>query len=120
MALARTLVDTATLPLRLGVAFTRTTLQLGRLTAPDGPVLRPGGYAERLDVLRELTSPDRPLGRLLTEGGPVDQLLAEDGVVVRLLSDDGALERLAGEGGALDRLVAEGGVLDRLLAAGGA
>ena len=31
MTVATALVSTATLPLRLGVAFTRTTLQLGRL-----------------------------------------------------------------------------------------
>ncbi len=65
MALVTTVVDVATLPVRLGLAFTRTTLQLGRLTAPDGPVLRPGGYADRLAALE----------RLFEEGGTLDQLV---------------------------------------------
>ena len=39
-------------------------------------MLRPGGYAERLDVLRELTSRTRPLGRILAEGGLLDRILA--------------------------------------------
>jgi hypothetical protein len=140
MPLARTIVAGATLPLRLGVAFTRTTLELGRLSAPDGPMLRPGGYGERLAVLRELTSPDRPFGKALAPGGAVDRLLAadgpfarltaaggalerllaEEGPIDRLLADDGALQRLLAEGGALDQLVATDGVLDRLLSAGGA
>jgi hypothetical protein len=119
MTVATALVDAATLPLRLGVAFTRTTLQLGRLTAADGPMLRPGGYGERLDVLRELTSPDRPLGRLLAEGGLLDRLVAEDGALERLLGVDGALDQLVAEGGALDRLLAAGGALDRITAPGG-
>ena len=99
MALATGLVDVATLPLRLGVAFTRTTLQLGRLTAPDGPMLRPGGYGERLDVLRELASPDRPLGRILAEGGLLDRILGEDGPLMRMASGGGALDRLLAEDG---------------------
>lgn len=140
MPLAQTVFATATLPVRLGVAFTRTTLELGRLSSPDGPILRPGGYGERFALLRELTSPDRPLGQALAKGGAVDRLLAvdgplarlmagggaierliaEDGPIERLLADDGALQRLLAEGGALDQLVAEAGVLDRLLSAGGA
>ena len=140
MSLAQTLIAGATLPVRLGVAFTRTTLELGRLSSPDGPILRPGGYGERFAVLRELTSPDRPLGKALAPGGAVDRLLAvdgplarltvaggaverllaEDGPIERLLANDGALQRLLAEGGALDQLVAEEGVLERLLAAGGA
>ena len=140
MSLAQTVFATATLPVRLGVAFTRTTLELGRLSAPDGPILRPGGYGERFAVLRELTSPDRPLGQALAKGGAVDRmlavdgplarltqaggaierLLAEDGPVERILSSDGALQRLLSEGGALEQIVAEDGLLDRLLAAGGA
>ncbi len=119
MAIATRLVDVATLPLRLGVAFTRTTLQLGRLTAADGPILRPGGYGERLDVLRELTSPDRPLGQILADGGLLDRLLAADGALERLLGDGGALDRLVEEGGVLDRLLAAGGALDRITAPGG-
>ena len=48
-----TLVSVATLPLRVAAASTRTTLALGVLVAPEGPLRRPGGYA-----------PDRPLGKL--------------------------------------------------------
>jgi len=36
MALVTTVVDVATLPVRLGVAFSRTTLQLGRLAELAG------------------------------------------------------------------------------------
>jgi hypothetical protein len=140
MPFAQSAVAVATLPLRMGVAFTRTTLELGRLSSPDGPILRPGGYGERFAVLRELTSPSRPLGQALAKGGAVDRLLAvdgplsrltmaggaierllaEDGPLERLLANDGALQRLLSEGGALDQLVATDGVLDRLLSAGGA
>jgi hypothetical protein len=140
MPLAQTLIAGVTLPARLGLAFTRTTLELGRLSSPDGPILRPGGYGERFAVLRELTSPSRPLGQALAQGGAIDRLLsvdgplarltaaggaierllAEDGPIERLLANDGALQRLLAEGGALDQLVATDGVLDRLLAAGGA
>jgi hypothetical protein len=140
MPLVQTLIAGATLPARMGLAFTRTTLELGRLSSPDGPILRAGGYGERLDVLRDLTSPSRPLGkalapggavdrllavdgplaRLTQAGGTIDRLLAEDGPIERILANGGALDRLLAEGGALDQLVAEDGLLDRLLAAGGA
>jgi len=139
MALVDTVVAAVSLPARLAVAFTRTTLELGRLSSPEGPVLRPGGYGERLAVLRELMSPERPVGRALAEGGaldrltsgdgpfarltsaggPLDRLFAEDGPIERLLADEGALERLVAEGGVIDRLLATGGALDRLTAPGG-
>jgi hypothetical protein len=134
------ITSAVTLSARRAIAFTRTTLELGRLSSADGPILRPGDYGERFAVLRELTSPDRPLGkalakggavdrllafdgplaRLTTTGGAIERLLAEDGPVERHLANDGALQRLLAEGGALDQLVADEGVLDRLLAAGGA
>ena len=119
MALTQTLIATATLPVRLGVAFTRTTLELGRLSSPDGPILRPGGYGERFAVLRELTSPDRPLGKALAKGGAVDRLLAVDGPLQRLVAEGGALDQLVAEEGVLDRLLAAGGALDRITAPGG-
>jgi hypothetical protein len=142
-----TMTGAVTLPWRLAVAATRATLAVGTLAAPDGPIRRPGGYADLLlevigehgylarlmelvrddggpmrlaATLTELVAPDRPLGRLLARDGVLDGLLAEDGPLVRLLSDDGALERLLAEDGALDRLVRDGGVLERLLAPGGA
>ena len=140
MPFAQSAVAVATLPLRMGVAFTRTTLELGRLSSPDGPILRPGGYGERFAVLRELTSPDRPWagagqgrrGRPAARGrraaGPADAGRRRDRAArwprtapsSGILADDGALQRLLAEGGALEQLVAEDGVLDRLLAAGGA
>lgn len=145
--LTETLTEAATLPLRIAVAATRATLAVGTLAAPDGPIRRPGGYAELIlqvigergylaqlmDLVREesgamrlvatltdLTALDRPLGRLLARDGVLDRLMEDDGPLLRLLARDGALERLLADGGALDRLVAQEGVLDRLLAPGGA
>lgn len=144
--LGATLAEAATLPWRLAVAATRATLAVGHLSSPDGPIRRPGGYAELLlevigergylsrlmelvrddggpmrlaNTLTELIAPDRPLGRLLARDGVLDGLMADDGPLVRLLSRDGALERLLADGGPLDRLVADEGVLERLLAPGG-
>ena len=39
-------LDAALLPWRLAVAATQTTLHLGTLVSPDGPIRRPGGYAD--------------------------------------------------------------------------
>ncbi|WP_299055694.1 hypothetical protein [uncultured Nocardioides sp.] len=135
------LPDLVTLPFRLGVAATRTTLVLGTLTHPDGPVRRPGGYAdmvrgligaggtsERVNelladdaavmrIVRTLDSvfaADRPLGRMLRRGGTLDRLLDEDGPVLRLAEPGGVLDRLSAENGPLDRLMAPGGAVDRL------
>ncbi len=140
------LAEAAALPVRLAVAGTRTTLQLGRLSAPDGPLRRPGGYAELLlrvigeggyfqqvtelltaedgpmrlaATIADLTAPDRPLGRMLMRDGVLDRLLAEDGPLERLLAEGGALDRLVAQEGALDRLLAAGGALDRLTEPGG-
>lgn len=145
--LAETLVEAASLPWRLAVAATRATLAVGQLAAPDGPIRRPGGYAELVlqvigergylarlmelvrddggpmrlaTILTELVAPDRPLGRLLARDGVLDGLMADDGPLLRLLARDGALERLLADDGPLDRLVREEGVLERLLAPGGA
>jgi len=140
------ILDILTLPVRVGVAATHVTLSLGELVAPDGPVRRQGGYAERLTLVigeggyverlaRTLADPagpmavvntlvaalsgDRPLSRALATGGIADRLLADDGPVLRLLEDEGALDRLLVEGGPLDRLVAPDGPLERLTADGG-
>ena len=120
MLLADTAVAAATYPLRLAVAASRTVLALGRLSSEDGPVLRPGGYAERLAVLRDLLGPDRPLGQALAEGGALDRLFTGDGPVARLAGRGGALERLLADEGAVERLLAADGPLERLLAPGGA
>jgi hypothetical protein len=139
MSLVETLLAVATYPARVAVAASRTTMQLAALSSAEGPILRSGGYGERLDAVRELMDPGRPLGQAVAEGGSLDRLfapdgpvvrlvgrggalerlLAEDGAVERLLAPDGALERLLAPEGALDQLVAEGGVLDRLLAPDG-
>ncbi len=146
--LTETLTEAATLPLRIAVAATRATLAVGTLAAPDGPIRRPGGYAELIlqvigergylaqlmDLVREesgamrlvatltdLTALDRPLGRLLARDGVLDRLMEDDGPLLRLLARDGALERLLADGGARSTAwLAQEGVLDRLLAPGGA
>lgn len=89
------LLDVVTLPARLAVAASRATLGLGQLAAPDGPVRRQGGYADRLMLL-----------------------IGEDGLIERLLQEDGALDRLLSEGGFVEKLTAEGGTLDQLLELG--
>ena len=139
------LLDLVTLPVRLTVAATSTTLALGRLVAPDGPVRRENGYADRLMLLvgeggaverldRVLSDPRgpmhlvntitslldqrRPLGRALAPGGAVDRLLEKDGPLDRLLEDGGLLDRLLSEDGFVDKLTAEGGTLDQLVELG--
>ncbi|GAA1911472.1 hypothetical protein GCM10009737_11190 [Nocardioides lentus] len=140
------LAELVALPVRLGVSVVRTTLTLGTLTHPDGPVRRPGGYADMLeglighggtsDRVRELLAEDaapmrivhtldsifaadRPLGRMLRRGGTLDRLLSPEGPVLRLAEPGGVLDRLAAEDGPLDRLLAPGGAVDRLTSPGG-
>ena len=141
------LLDLVTLPVRLTVAATSTTLALGQLVAADGPVRRPNGYADRLMLLigeggaverlnrvlsdprgpmhlvntvTAVLDPSRPLGRALAPGGTVDRLLAADGPLYRVLAPGGAVDRLLEEEGALERLVADDGPLERLLSSEGA
>ena len=102
------LMDLVTLPLRVGVAATQVTLTLGELVAPDGPLRREGGYAERL------TAVVGALDRLTRDSGALDRLLREEGLLDRLLADDGTLERLTAEGGTLDQLVALGQTLEAI------
>lgn len=135
-----------TLPARTAVAAAEIVLATRDVLATDGPVRRPGGYGERLDVLlaeggavealarladpdgplarieqlAQLTGDDRPLGRALAVGGPLDRVLAEGGAVERLMDPDGPVDRLLADGGALDRLLSADGPLDRLLADDGA
>lgn len=135
------------LPSRLATAAVATTLALGELVAPEGPVRRRGGYAERVmlligedglverlnrsvsdpqgpmrlvNVIVDALDPERPLGRAIAPGGPVDRLLDPQGPLFRLLEEGGTVDRLVEPGGPLDRLAAAGGPLDRLLAADGA
>lgn len=144
--LAETLAEAAVLPVRIAVAATRATLAVGALAAPDGPIRRPGGYAELVlqvigergyfaqlmelvrdeggamrlvATLTDLTAADRPLGRLLARDGMLDRLMEDDGPLLRLLARDGTVERLLADGGVLERLVAPGGALDRLVEDGG-
>jgi hypothetical protein len=110
------IVGAVTLPWRVGVAFTQTTLQLGRLVAADGPLLRTGGYADQLGRLVErLIADDGALERLLAPGGALDQLVAREGALDRLLAPGGALDRLTTPGGVLDRVLEPGGLADRML-----
>ena len=138
--------DVALLPLRLSVAASRATLGVGQLASPQGPLLRPGGYNERLRVvlaeggladqlgrilddergpialantIADLTAPDRPLGKALARGGLLDRMADEKGPFFRLLTTGGPLDRQLGEGGALFRFLEPDGPLDRLLAEAG-
>ncbi|MGZ4428316.1 MAG: hypothetical protein ACXVEV_09745 [Nocardioidaceae bacterium] len=140
------ILDLVALPVRVTVAATRATLGLGRLAAPDGPVRREGGYAERLTLIigegglierlaavlsdpngpmslvntfAAATSEERPLGRAIAPDGTRDRLLAEDGALYRLLQKDGAMDRVLAENGPVDRLLREEGALDRLTRPGG-
>jgi hypothetical protein len=147
MPLLAPVVHWMTLPARLTVAAAETTLALGQLVAPEGPVRRPGGYAERamlligegglverlaaslsdpqgpmrlVNVIVDALDPERPLGRAIAPGGPMDRLLDPQGPLFRLLEEGGTVDRLVETDGPLDRLVAPGGPLDRLLAVDGA
>lgn len=136
-----------TLPARLTVAAAETTLALGQLVSPEGPVRRPSGYADRVmlligegglverlaqalsdphgpmrlvNVIVDALDPDRPLGRAIAPGGQVDRLLDPEGPLFRLLEEGGTVDRLVAVDGPLDRLVSSDGPLDRLLAVDGA
>jgi hypothetical protein len=112
------LPDLVTLPPRLASAAAQTTLALGDLVAPQGPVRRPGGYADRVMLVigeggmaerleRVLSDPHgavhlvntvtsvldagRPLGRALAPGGTIDRLLDADGPMFRMLAEGGSL-----------------------------
>ncbi len=140
------LLDLMTLPVRLTAAAARTTLALGELLAPDGPIRGEAGYAERLMVLigegglADRTSwmlkdpygpmtvvgtlaaalqDDRPLGRAMAPGGTVDRLLAPDGPVDRLFAEGGTLDTLLAEDGPIERLLREEGALQQLVAPDG-
>lgn len=135
--------DAALLPFRLSAAATRATLGVGQLASPNGPLLRPGGYNERLRVvlaeggladrlgrilddergpialantIADLTAADRPLGKALARGGLLDRMADEKGPFFRLLTTGGPLDRQLGEGGSLFRFLEPEGPLDRLLA----
>jgi hypothetical protein len=136
------LLDVVTLPYRLTVAAASTTLALGHLVDPDGPIRRKDGYADRLmliigrdglidrltEVLSDPNGPmrlvntatalidqNRPVGRALASGGSMDRLLAADGPLYRMVVEGGTVDRILSEGGAIDRLLAEGGPLDQLV-----
>jgi len=140
------LLDLVTLPVRLTRAAVDTTLALGQLVDPVGPVRRPDGYADRLMLLvgrgglmdrlavvlsdphgpmhlvRTVTAvldERRPLGRALAPGGTLDRMLAADGPLYRMVAEGGTVDRILAEEGALDRLLAEDGALDRLVAVDG-
>ena len=134
--------EVLSLPYRLSVAVIRTTLAWGQLVSPDGPILRPGGYAQQFrqifgpgglveqaheilsdergvvslgNTVADLTSPDRPIGRALARGGLIDRLASDEGPFIRLLADNGPVMRLLSEDGPLVGLLDHGGPVDRLL-----
>ncbi|QWC85548.1 hypothetical protein KLP28_01845 [Nocardioidaceae bacterium] len=138
--------DYALMPLRVGRAVGDVTLALGALAAPEGPIRRPGGYADRTmlvigrgGLLEQLTqvvtdangpmrlantiadvlAPGRPVGEFIAEGGLLDNFLDEDSTLMRLIKPGGTIEQLFAEGGALDRLLQPGGAFDRLMAPDG-
>ena len=140
------LLDLVTLPVRLTVAAVDTTLALGQLVDPEGPVRRQDGYADRLmlvigrgglvdrltarlsdphgpmhlvNTVTALLDERRPVGRALAPGGTVDRMLAADGPLFRLVAEGGTVDRILAEGGAVDRLLEEGGALDQLAAVDG-
>ena len=146
MPLLAPVVHWMTLPARLTVAAAETTLALGQLVDPEGPVRRSDGYADRVMAvigqgglieqfvttltdprgpMRLITAvaaaldPDRPLGQALAPGGAVDRLLDAEGPVFRLLEEGGTVDRLVAVGGPLDRLLAVDGALDRITQQGG-
>jgi hypothetical protein len=129
------------LPWRLATAAVTVTLAAGAALAPDGPIRRPGGYADqlatllaedgmvgrldamsrdresalgRLAAVADAAAPDRPLGRAIAPGGSLDRLLAPGGVLERVLEDHGFVEKLVADGGTLDQLVALGPNLEQV------
>ncbi|MEO6470984.1 MAG: hypothetical protein ABIR57_04000, partial [Aeromicrobium sp.] len=134
------------LPIRITVAATQTTLALGTLASPKGPLLREGGYAARIalligedglleqtaklladdrgplglaSTLADITAEDRPIGRALARDGLVDRMAAENGPIVRLLEAGGPLDRVLAEDGPLYRVLEPNGPVDRVLAEDG-
>jgi hypothetical protein len=135
-------LDLVTLPVRLTVAAASTTLALGQLVDPEGPVRRKDGYADRLmliigqgglidrltvvlsdpdgpmrlvNTITSLIDQDRPVGQALASGGTMDRMLAADGPLYRMVEEGGTVDRILSEGGAIDRLLAKGGPLDQLV-----
>jgi len=88
VSLVTTAVAAATYPVRVALAVSRLLLQLGHLASPEGPVLRRGGYAERLAALPDLLD--------------------------RMVDEDGYVEKLLGPGGTLDQLVSLGVTLEEI------
>lgn len=140
------LTDLVSLPARVAVAAVDTTLALGSLVGPRGPIRRQDGYADRVMLIigrgglidrldRALSDPqgpasvltglsrvvdqDRPLGRALAPGGTLDRLFAADGPLSRLVDEGGALDKLVADDGPLERLLATEGALDRVTRPGG-
>jgi hypothetical protein len=137
--------ELVTLPIRLAVGLTRTTLALGHLASSDGPIFRDGG-ADRIahvfsrgglidqasvlllnergvvalsNTVADLTAPDRPLGQALQPGGVIDRLAAEDGPFMQLLAEDGPVARMIVDDGPVQRMLAEDGPVMLLLAEDG-
>src|SRR6476646_2382904 len=91
------------LPINLALAGVNITLAAGELLAPEGPVRRPGGYADQLSAL-------------LGEDGMIGKLDAMSRAPESPLGRVAAFSRAAGRDRPLGRALAPGGILDRVLA----
>lgn len=130
--LGMVIVDVALLPVRLGIIGARITVEASQWVRPDGPIRRKNGVLDAMSVilgkdgivdqslnllaspvgpvavaraLTEVTSPDRPLGKALAQGGMLDALFAQGGLVDKAFAPDGFVERLISDNGIMDRLM---------------
>jgi hypothetical protein len=104
------------LPVRLSATAVEVSLAASRFVASDGPLRRPGGYAERLE---DLLADDGMIVRLLEPGGTLERLLEPGGTLERILEPGGVLDRFTEPGGTLDELMSAAASLERLTAPGG-
>src|SRR4051794_8853315 len=102
----------ALLPARAAMASAEVAVAAVGFVSASGPLRRPGGYGERLEVLLAEDGAIEQLGRLGDRDGPLARLEQ----LALLTSDDRPLGRALAPGGPLDRVLAEGGILDRVLA----
>ncbi|WP_278314836.1 hypothetical protein [Lolliginicoccus levis] len=127
------LVDVALLPVRASIVGVRVTVMASQWVRPDGPLRRENGLIDMADVIvgkngvaeqvmtllsnpygpvallraiTSATSPERPLGKAIQDGGIVDSALAPDGMVDRVFQSGGFVERVVMENGLAERMLA--------------
>ncbi|MBD8505551.1 hypothetical protein HT102_03475 [Hoyosella sp. G463] len=127
------LVDVALLPVRASIVGVRVTVMASQWVRPDGPLRRENGLIDMADVIvgkngvaeqvmtllsnpygpvallraiTSATSPERPLGKAIQDGGFVDSALAPDGMVDRVFQSGGFVERVVMENGLAERVLA--------------